>query len=661
MRRWGARAGAAAVFALLIDGSAIASKPLVFLGDRDLPPYEFVDHGKARGANVDLAVAIGRVLDRPVEVRLRDWSQAQAAFAGGEGDALTMFGRTPDREANFDFSQSTMPVSFALFVRADEISRFGDDSYRGKRIGVTRAGLAREYFQRQYPQASLVIVDSLSDATRRLVRRDIDGFAAQEWSQYYLLSELGTHMIVGLPAFNSRFCNIAMRRGDAALVQDIDRALEQLKSTGELDRIIGAWSHTRVIQVRQSTLDAALAGSVAAIIGLLLLAGFLIVLHRQKKALAQSQRQLEAVDRRKDEFLATLAHELRNPLAPISNAAHVLQIEGKGAPTASWAQGVIVRQVTHLARLVDDLLDVSRVNTGKLELRMEVVELNAVLGDAVDASRPAIEQGRHTLATMLSDHPVWLRADRVRLTQIATNLLNNAAKYMPAGGQIELRTASDPPNAILEVRDEGVGIPHDRLPEIFEMFYQEDRSRGRAQGGLGIGLWLTRRLVQMHGGTVEASSEGHGRGSCFTVRLPSIEAPVAAPPFQPATPAAPEDGRRVLVVDDNRDGAETMAQLLSALGHRVEVALDGEQALRLGSAVKPDIVFLDLGLPGMDGFEVGRRLRASDWGRDVTLVALTGWGGDADKRASREAGFDAHLTKPASAHDLAAFTRAERG
>lgn len=645
----------AAVLLLAASGQALAAagSPLVFLGDRDLPPYEFLENGKPRGANVDLALAVGAVLGRPVEIRLQDWAQAQSALLAGQADALTMLGRTGEREAQYEFSQATVPVSFALFVRADETPRFAAASYKGLRIGVTRAGLPRQYFESRHPEAELVPVESLSNGTRLLLRGQIDALAAQEWSQYYLLKELDIQGVAGLPAFSNRQGNIAVRRGDTILLQEIDRALSALKMSGEFDRIMGRWSHTRVQLISQSTITAAAVAGGIALAALLLVSGMLVTVRRQQKTLRIAQAQLKVADRHKDEFLATLAHELRNPLAPISNAARILQTLGDPAPQARQAQGIIVRQAGHLARLVDDLLDVSRINTGKLELRRAPVDFNAAVRDALEASQTVIDQAGHRLVLSLNAEPIWLNADRVRLAQIATNLLTNAAKYMASGGTIRLSTAREGELAVLRVGDEGVGIAAERLARVFDMFYQEDRSLGRAQGGLGIGLWLTRRLVLMHGGTIDAASAGEGRGSRFTVQLPVSQAP--SPTAQPGKAPLATARRRILVVDDNRDGAETMAMLLSEMGHDVEIALSGEQALTLGDAVLPDLVLLDLGMPGMDGFEVCRRFRTTGWGRAATLVALTGWGSESDRLASRAAGFDAHITKPATAEALAAL------
>jgi len=632
--------------------SAASGTPIVFMGDRDLAPYEFLQDGEPRGANVDLARAIGRELGRPVDVRLQDWAQAQSALLAGQGDALTMLGRTAEREKHHVFTQPTVPVSFALFVRADETARFAG-SLKGQRIGVTRAGLPREYFESRHPEAVLVVVDNLADGTRRLLRRDIDGFAAQEWSQYYLLGELGIEGIVGLPAFSTRYGNIAFRRADVQLARDVDLALDRLKANGEFDRIIGRWSSTRVQLLRQSTVNAAVVAGAVALLALVLLTLALAVLRHQRSVLRATKQQLEAADRRKDEFLATLAHELRNPLAPISNATRVLQLRGDAAPEAQRAQGIIARQVRHLARLVDDLLDISRINTGKLELRRDIVDLNAAIGDAVEVSRPAIDGAGHALDLRLHAAPLWLDADRVRVAQIATNLLINAARYTTPGGRIELASEREGDRAVLRVRDNGIGIDPGRIGRIFEMFYQEDRSPGRVQGGLGIGLWLTRELVTLHGGSIAVASDGQGRGSEFTVELP-----LAAPHTIPAPPAgagAADAHRRILVVDDNRDSAETMALLLAEFGHEAQAAHSGEEALRCGAAMRPDLVFLDIGMPGMDGYEVCRRLRATDWGLAAEVIALTGWGGEADKAAARAAGFDGHLTKPAAPEAVAAL------
>ena len=374
----------------------------------------------------------------------------------------------------------------------------------------------------------------------------------------------------------------------------------------------------------------------------------------------QNEEALREADRRKDEFLAMLAHELRNPLAPILHAVHVLRQLEPASPREAWCQEVIERQTVHLSRLVDDLLDISRITQGKVTLRREPVDLAAMVMRAVETVRPFLEDRRHELVLDLPAEPVVLAGDLVRLAQVLSNLLHNAAKYTQDGGRIELSAWAGEGEVVLRVRDNGIGIPPEVLSRIFDLFMQADRSLSRSEGGLGVGLTLVRSLVLMHDGSVEAHSDGPGQGTEMVVRLPAqVEA-------QPVAPAAPEPeaersavdrrGRRVLVVDDSRDSAESLALLLELKGHEVRVALDGPAALEAARGFLPEIVLLDIGLPGMDGYEVARRLRAGRDGIDgegMLLVALTGYGQDEDRRRSREAGFDHHLVKPVDFDELA--------
>ncbi|MGK3984502.1 GAF domain-containing protein [Sorangium sp. So ce136] len=368
--------------------------------------------------------------------------------------------------------------------------------------------------------------------------------------------------------------------------------------------------------------------------------------------------QLRDQDRRKDEFLATLAHELRNPLAPIRTGLEILQVSGS-AEQDRKILAMIERQVGHMVRMVDDLLDVSRITRGKVELRRERVDLRAVLNSALETSRPLLEAAEHELAVRLPAEPLLLDADPTRLAQVFANLLNNAAKYTPGGGVIRLAAQRDGAAVVVRVMDNGVGIPADMLPKVFDMFTQVVRSIDRAQGGLGIGLTLVRRLVELHGGTVHAESEGPGRGSTFTVRLPLAAVALAAPEGPASRPRssgpATRDATaalRVLVVDDNVDGAESLALLLRMSGHRTRAVHTGPEALTAARELGADIVFLDIGLPGMDGYEVARRLRADPGFAGLVLVALTGWGTEDDRRRAREAGFDHHLTKPVDAAEV---------
>ncbi|QEG31319.1 Autoinducer 2 sensor kinase/phosphatase LuxQ [Gemmata obscuriglobus] len=366
---------------------------------------------------------------------------------------------------------------------------------------------------------------------------------------------------------------------------------------------------------------------------------------------AQLYRTLQEQDRRKDEFLATLAHELRNPLAPVRNGVQILRLSGVGE-AAGRTLNMMDRQLGHLTHLVDDLMDVARVSSGKVVLRNDRVSLKAVVDAAVETSRQAVEAAGHEFVLRVAAEPLLLSADHTRLVQVLANLLNNAAKYTPQGGRIVLSAQRDGGDAVVTVSDTGVGIPADMLPKVFELFAQVGTSIERSQGGLGIGLTLVKRLVEMHGGTVRAESPGPGRGSTFTVRLPLAAAPADAPALLRAPGGGAANRLDILVVDDNRDAAESMALLLEMRGHRVKAAHDGPEALKLLATYRPQLILLDLGLPGMSGYEVARRIRESAALRGVTLAALTGWGQEEDRRRTKEAGFDHHLTKPADPAEL---------
>jgi PAS domain S-box-containing protein len=363
---------------------------------------------------------------------------------------------------------------------------------------------------------------------------------------------------------------------------------------------------------------------------------------------------LREADRRKDEFLATLAHELRNPLAPIRNGLEILKMPRVSPDTVQQTRAMMERQVHHLVRLVDDLLDVSRVMRGKIELRKERVELANVVARAVEAVQPLITVQGHRLELSLPAESLLLDADPVRLAQVLGNLLTNAAKYTEANGHIWLTASREGQDVVLCVKDNGVGIAPDLLPHVFELFVQADHASTRAHGGLGIGLTLARNLVQMHGGTITARSAGPGKGSEFIVRLPvlvsrpdSLNEPHGADALQQAS-----SGRRVLVVDDNEDAATSLSMLLSLHGHQVEIAHDGQAALAVAARFAPHVVFLDLGMPGMDGYEVARRLRQQPGMERAVLAALTGWGQQQDRRRTSDAGFDHHLVKPPEAGAL---------
>jgi signal transduction histidine kinase/ActR/RegA family two-component response regulator len=375
---------------------------------------------------------------------------------------------------------------------------------------------------------------------------------------------------------------------------------------------------------------------------------------REIKEREHAEEALREADGRKDRFLATLAHELRNPLAPITTSLELLNQKNVAEENRLWARKVIERQVRHMARLLDDLLDVGRITNDKLELRRQSVALASVIDAALEASRPAIEAARHTLEVSLPATPVYVEADPVRLAQVFSNLLTNAAKYTDPGGRISLSAQTDGADVLVSVMDNGIGVAPADLKRLFEIFAQSGSARDRAQGGLGIGLYLVKSLTEMHGGSVLASSEGLGKGSRFTVRLPRTE-----PAAQTAVRPVPMLVRplRVLVADDNHDAAESLAQLLRMSGNDVRVAGDGEEAIRQAATFRPHIAFLDIGMPKLNGYEAARKLRETSWGRRIVLVGLTGWGGEDVRRRAFESGFDHHVSKPAQLEVLQELLR----
>jgi signal transduction histidine kinase/CheY-like chemotaxis protein len=360
---------------------------------------------------------------------------------------------------------------------------------------------------------------------------------------------------------------------------------------------------------------------------------------------AASEDALRVADQRKDEFLATLGHELRNPLSPLLTAVHLLKTAGLTDPVAVRVNAVMERQIRHLVRLVDDLLEVSRITRGLIEMQREYVDVATIVQAAIDTTRPLLDAAGHVLTVEFPPERVIVYGDVVRLTQVFSNLLTNAAKYTDAGGQIAIRLRKQGERAIVTVRDNGIGIAPEQLTAVFDMFTQVDRSNRRAQGGLGIGLTLVKSLVAMHDGRVEAHSDGPGRGSEFVLDLPVLDRRAAGPPAGSA-PLKPFPKRRILIVDDNKDAAETLGELLTALGATVSVAHSGRAALDALDVFEPDSVVLDIGMPGMDGYQVAQRIRASARHQDVLIIALTGWGQDQDHRRSEAAGIDHHVVKP---------------
>jgi signal transduction histidine kinase len=374
------------------------------------------------------------------------------------------------------------------------------------------------------------------------------------------------------------------------------------------------------------------------------------VLQSEVAERARAEAALKEADRHKDEFLAVLAHELRNPLAPIRNAVEIMRRSSVMDPQLAWSRDVVERQVKHLTRLVDDLLDVSRITRGNINLSREPVNIATIVARAIETIAPLIAEQRHDLSVDIGEEALEVEGDLTRLTQVLGNLLNNAAKYTDPGGRISVTAHRVGTDVDIRVRDNGIGITPALLPRLFQLFTQVDAAAHRAQGGLGIGLALVRQLVQMHGGSVTAYSDGPGKGSEFLIRLPlRVQRPREL--MEPALTSesgmnGSKAGHRILLADDNRDALDSLATLLQCDGHEVHTAGDGAEALEVAAQCRPDVVLLDIGMPKLDGYEVARRIRAEPWGKSAVLIALTGWGQDEDRRRSREVGFDSHLVKP---------------
>lgn len=366
----------------------------------------------------------------------------------------------------------------------------------------------------------------------------------------------------------------------------------------------------------------------------------------------RAEKALKESDKKKDEFLATLAHELRNPLAPIRNGLEILKLDGNDRDTAEIVRSMMDQALTQMVRLVDDLLDASRVTTGKLQLRKERIDLASVVQSAVDTSRSLIDEQEHKLTLTLPAAPILLDADRIRLAQVFSNLLNNASKYSEAGGVIGLSADTEGDQVTVRVTDRGIGIPADHLPRIFEMFAQVDTTLERAHGGLGIGLSLVKGLVEMHGGTVEARSDGPGKGSEFIVRLPIVKTEPSAKSVRVEEEPSRETKYRILIVDDNPLGSKSTAMVLRRMGHEVDTAHDGVEGMDYARRFRPDVILLDIGLPRINGLETARSIRAQPWGKSIFLIAVTGYGQEEDRRRSLEAGFDCHMVKPVDITEL---------
>jgi signal transduction histidine kinase/ActR/RegA family two-component response regulator len=480
------------------------------------------------------------------------------------------------------------------------------------------------------------------------------------------LKTLGKSLVESEPAHNGRHCIFASNHGEqrweagwslAELIRDFQ--ILRLVILDFLDEMLDRPVRYREVLAIGLALDEAIAASVV-----MYVKGRDEHLRQLEEKRANEDKQMQErlreqaealreADRRKNEYLAVLAHELRNPLAPVRNAMHIFKLKVPSDSELQWPREVIERQVQQMSRMIDDLLDVSRITLGKLKLEREPADMATVVTRAVEIARPLMDAKKHRLAVTLPQEPAWLECDVSRLTQVLVNLLTNAAKYTDEAGEVFVTVECNGPEIILKVRDTGIGIPADLLPRVFDPFTQDERSQDRAQGGLGIGLTLARTLVDLHGGRIQVLSAGRGKGSEFVVYLPKLQgAPTERPEAQPPKKEAAANARRILVVDDLPDAAKSLAMLLQLLGNEVRTAGNGTEALETARHFLPEVVLLDIGLPGMDGLEVARRLRQEPSLSNTLLVALTGYGHEDDRRRSQESGFNAHLVKPVDLDEL---------
>ena len=578
------------------------------------------------------------------------------------GDTLMRLSdRERDQIAALTHSRGSLDTLLQKEVRANRDGRGRDAPFKAAEAAILASELA---------QIGTALGDYLrtGDTSHRSAVAEHEAqyrLAMLRYTSLHLNEEERTRA-VGLSSKFSRF--IAKTHEAEALDEALRSHLERFVALGvRVERVVDESIHSLaridLLEAQRSAQLGIHSGLIAVV--LLLIAGVLIgsltalptgrSIVRTEQELRERMAELAAADHRKDEFLGVLSHELRNPLAPVSNALQVLEYhEGEFSEEIRRMHAILRRQVRNMSRLVDDLLEVSRINQGKITLRREPVDLALVASEAAEDARSLIDAAGLTLDVSLPGVRTLVNADRTRVAQIVSNLLNNAAKYTPRGGKVQLAVQARGREALIVVDDTGIGIPPEMISRVFEPFAQVDPPDGRVQGGLGIGLWLVRSLVEMHGGVVTADSRGAGEGSTFVVRLPRLESgaePIAAPAPPPAA-AARGTPRRILVVDDNADSVASMKMLLGLWGHEVHTAHDGPTALEQARALRPDLVLLDIGLPGMNGYQVASSLRAMPETHRAVLAALTGLGLEEDRQRAFAAGFDQHITKPVSREEL---------
>ncbi|HEU4385057.1 MAG TPA: transporter substrate-binding domain-containing protein [Anaeromyxobacteraceae bacterium] len=639
-----------------------ARSRIVVGGDADYPPYEFLDqNGQPAGYNVDLTRAIARQLGVAVDIQLGPWARTRARLEQGGLDLVQGMFYSAQRDEVLSFSPPHAIVQHAIVARRGSAELRDMSSLADKSILLMAGDILHDLALGQGYGKHVLAVATQEEALRRLAAGEGDcALVARVPALYWIERNRWRNLVVsGEPVLAAEY-GYAVRKGNDALLSAFAEGLAAVKKTGEYRAIQTRWlGPYQEVPIGFWTI----AGY--ALLGAIPLAGLLLgsvlwsrslrrqVQRRTEELRAANARLVEA-DQRKSEFLAMLSHELRNPLAPIRNSVYLLDHAPAGGEQGARARDVIRRQTRHLTRLVDDLLDVTRISQGKIELRRFRIDARGVVSRSCDDHRSVFDQHGVALSVAVPGAPVWIEADATRIAQVVGNLLQNAAKYTPEGGSATVSVAATAGLAEIRVADDGVGIAPDLLPHVFEPFVQHQAGLERAQGGLGLGLALVKGFAELHGGSVRAASGGPSRGSEFVVTLPLAPAGdrTGAAPVPAAASAAP---RLVLVVEDYLDSAQALADVLALHGHDVHIATNGRAGAARARELKPDVVLCDIGLPDMNGYEIARALRSDRELRSTFLIALSGYAQAEDTRRAAEAGFDAHLAKPADVEELAAL------
>jgi signal transduction histidine kinase/ActR/RegA family two-component response regulator len=634
---------------------------IVVGGGSGYPPYEFLDqNGQPAGYTVDLTRAIARQMGLSVDIQLRPWGETRARLERGDLDVVHGMYYSAERDEAFGFSPPHAVIQHVIVTRSGSAELRDMSALAGKSILVMAGDIMHELAIRHGYEKHVVAVQTEEEALRLLAAGKHDCALVAKVPALHLIEKNGWRSLAVSeePVLAAEYC-YATRKENEALLSEFAEGLAAVKKTGEYRAIQTRWLGPYV--------DArvgfrAIAGYVllgAVPLGALLL-GSLVWSRSLKKQVLQRTEELRTanarlteVDRRKSDFLAMLSHELRNPLAPLGNSIFMLDHAPADSEQAARARGVIRRQARHLTRLVDDLLDVTRISRGKIELRRACVDAREIVSRSCEDVGNLFEQRGVALHVEVPGTPVWIDADATRIAQIVGNLLHNAVKYTPEGGSAWVTVATAADRAEIRVRDDGVGIEPDLLPHVFEPFVQSEGGLTRAHGGLGLGLALVKGFAELHGGSVRAASGRPFRGSELVVSLPLAQPgePAGAETAKPAA-AAP---RVILVVEDYLDSAQALADVLAFQGHRVHIAANGRTGAAKAREIKPDVVFCDIGLPDMTGYEIAQSLRRDEELRSTYLVALSGYAQPEDRRRAVEAGFDAHIAKPADIDELTAL------